>query len=269
MLGNLQVLVVGVVAWLVFGERPGRVDALALPIVLAGVVLISGVVGGGAYGANPPLGVVLGLATALCYSGYLLLIRLGGRDPRRPAGPWRSRRSSPRWSRRWSASSSATSTRAVAAEPRLAGVLGLTSQSIGYLCISISLPRLPAVVTSIILLVQPVITVGLSASCSTSIRRRPSCSASRWSSVGSRSRPSRWPGFATRPPPLRGQPAPPATDGGPAEVSPRRRRLPRPAGTGPGRDPRQERPVDAMLRHVVAPFVDVATGRVGWSLVSG
>ncbi len=43
----------------------------------------------------------------------------------------------------------------------LAGLLGLTSQSIGYLCISVSLPRLPAVITSIILLVQPVISVGL------------------------------------------------------------------------------------------------------------
>ena len=40
-------------------------------------------------------------------------------------------------------------------------LLGLTSQSLGYLFISISLPRLPAVVTSIILLVQPVVTIGL------------------------------------------------------------------------------------------------------------
>ena len=41
-LGNLQVLIVGVVAWLVFGERPSRAILLAVPIVLAGVVLISG-----------------------------------------------------------------------------------------------------------------------------------------------------------------------------------------------------------------------------------
>ena len=41
-------------------------------------------------------------------------------------------------------------------------LLGVTSQSIGYLCISVALPRLPAVVTSIILLVQPVLTIGLS-----------------------------------------------------------------------------------------------------------
>ena len=162
-LGNLQVLVVGVVAWLVFGERPSRSTLIAVPIVLAGVVLISGVIGAGAYGSDPALGVVLGIATALCYSGYLLIIRLGGRDPRRPAGPV------------------AIATVATAAVAALVGVvvgdldltpppaslawlalLGLTSQSLGYLFISISLPRLPAIVTSLILLTQPVLTVGLS-----------------------------------------------------------------------------------------------------------
>ena len=35
-LGNLQVLIVGVVAWLVFGERPSRDTLLALPVVLVG-----------------------------------------------------------------------------------------------------------------------------------------------------------------------------------------------------------------------------------------
>jgi len=162
-LGNLQVLVVGVVAWLVFGERPSRATLLALPVVLVGVVLISGLVGTGAYGANPALGVVLGFATALCYSGYLLLIRAGGRDPRRPAGP---------------VAIATVGTALVAGAaglvigdldvaPPLASlgwlaVLGVTSQSIGYLCISLALPRLPAVVTSIILLVQPPLTVVLS-----------------------------------------------------------------------------------------------------------
>ena len=161
-LGNLQVLVVGVVAWLVFGERPSRATMVAVPIVLFGVLLISGVIGSGAYGSNPTLGVVLGVATALCYAGYLLIIRLGGRDPRRPAGP---------------VAIATLSTAIVASAvgfivgdldptPPLASLgwlalLGLTSQSLGYLFISISLPRLPAVVTSIILLVQPVLTVGL------------------------------------------------------------------------------------------------------------
>ena len=40
-------------------------------------------------------------------------------------------------------------------------MLGITSQSAGYLLISISLPRLPAIITSVILLTQPVMSMGL------------------------------------------------------------------------------------------------------------
>jgi drug/metabolite transporter (DMT)-like permease len=161
-LGNLQVIVVAFVAWLVLGERPPRTVLYGLPIVLAGVVLISGVVGQDAYGVNPGLGVVLGIATALSYAGYLLVIRRGSNDLRRPAGP---------------VAISTASTAVVAivfglAIGRLDPVpslpshawlvlVGITSQSIGYLIISISLPRLPAALTSIILLTQPVATVFL------------------------------------------------------------------------------------------------------------
>jgi drug/metabolite transporter (DMT)-like permease len=162
-LGNLQVLVVGVVAWILLGERPSRSILIALPVVLVGVVLISGAVGSDAYGAAPALGVALGLLTALCYSGYLIVIRRGGRDLRRPAGP---------------VAVATVSTVVVAGlfgiavgdldltpAPASLGwlaLLGLTSQSLGYLFISLSLPRLPAVMTSIILLSQPVATVALS-----------------------------------------------------------------------------------------------------------
>ena len=41
--------------------------------------------------------------------------------------------------------------------------LGILSQSVGYLAIQVSLPRLPAVVASVLLLVQPVTTVFLGA----------------------------------------------------------------------------------------------------------
>ena len=161
-LGNLQVIIVGFFAWLLLGERPSRSTLVALPIVLAGVILISGVIGSNAYGANPQLGVILGIATAICYSAYLLLIRLGGRDQRRPAGPV------------------AVATFVVIlcsfAIGEIGGtldltpgpaslfwlaMLGITAQSAGYLFISISLPRLPAIVTSIILLSQPVMSMGL------------------------------------------------------------------------------------------------------------
>jgi drug/metabolite transporter (DMT)-like permease len=42
-------------------------------------------------------------------------------------------------------------------------VLALTSQVIGWLLITTSLPRLPAAITSLLLAVQPVCTVGLAA----------------------------------------------------------------------------------------------------------
>ena len=161
-LGNLQVIIVGFFAWLLLGERPSRATLLALPVVLVGVVLISGVVGEGAYGAAPQLGVILGIATAICYAAYLLIIRWGGRDPRRPAGPV------------------AVATVLVAVCAFVVGqavgdldltpppaslfwlaVLGITAQSAGYLLISISLPRLPAIITSVILLSQPVMSMGL------------------------------------------------------------------------------------------------------------
>jgi drug/metabolite transporter (DMT)-like permease len=117
-------------------------------------------VGTGAFGADPQLGVSLGIVTAFSYAGYLLVIRRGSRDLRRPAGPV----------------AIATASTAVVAivygvlahelDPIPAwpshgwlALLGITSQSIGYLIISISLPRLPAALVSIILLAQPVATV--------------------------------------------------------------------------------------------------------------
>jgi drug/metabolite transporter (DMT)-like permease len=161
-LGNLQVVVVGFVAWALFGERPTRSTLIAVPVVLAGIVLISGV-GGGAYGAAPVRGAVLGIITAFFYAGYLILMRRGGQDLRRPAGPV--------------AIATASTVVAGAVIGYLAGdldpappartlgwlaLLGLSAQSAGYLLISLSLPRLPSILTSILLLAQPVATMALS-----------------------------------------------------------------------------------------------------------
>ena len=146
----------------VAGLRGAAVAArsCALPIVLVGVVLISGVDRRAAPTARTRRsGVVLGALHRV------VLRRLPARHPARRPRPAPAGRSGgdrdasrPRSSRRSSDVASATSNPTPAA-PSLVwlALLGLTSQSLGYLLISISLPRLPAVVTSIILLVQPVV----------------------------------------------------------------------------------------------------------------
>ncbi len=156
-LPNLQVVVVAFATWLLFGERPSTRVLAAIPIVLAGVVLISGVLDDAAYGADPVAGAVLGAAAGGFYAGFLLIMRRVNRDRRRAAGPL----------------ADATLTTAVAVVPvglllgsldlapspvELAwlALLALTSQVLGYLFITVSLPRLPAAVGSILLFVQPV-----------------------------------------------------------------------------------------------------------------
>lgn len=159
-LGNTQVVIVAFLAWLFLGERPPLRTLLALPVVLGGVTLISGVVGTGAYGTNPALGVVLGLAVGVVYAAFLLVLRHGNADLRRPAGPLFD----------------ATLIGALASlaiglplgEVDLLPswpahgwllILALTSQALGWLIISVSLPRLPAALTSVILTLQPVASV--------------------------------------------------------------------------------------------------------------
>jgi drug/metabolite transporter (DMT)-like permease len=163
-LANVQVVLVPLVAWLVLSERPGRRVLAALPIAMLGVLLISGALEHGAYGRAPGRGALFGIGAGVAYVGFLLLLRRGGADLRRPAGPLFD----------------ATATAAVLCV--LAGLvignadlapdwpgagwlitLALTSQVLGWLLITISLPRLPAAMTSLLLCVQPIGSIVLGA----------------------------------------------------------------------------------------------------------
>jgi drug/metabolite transporter (DMT)-like permease len=163
-LGNTQVLLVGLLAWGLLGERPAGRALASIPIAFAGVVLISGVLEEGAYGSDPTMGVVYGVLTGIAYAGFLLTLRQGSLDLRRLAGPLFD----------------ATCASAVVAG--FAGIalgeldplpgweaqvwlvaLALSSQVLGWLLISISLPRLPAVLTSVLLMIQPLLAVILAA----------------------------------------------------------------------------------------------------------
>jgi len=156
-LGNLQVVVVPFVAWAVLAEAPGRRILAALPLTLVGVVLISGALESGAYGAHPLRGVIYGVLTGLSYAGFILILRHGNEDPRRPAGPL--------FDATWVSALVALAVALVLNVDDLvpawpsAGwllLLALSSQVLGWMLISTSLPRLPAALTSMILTIQPV-----------------------------------------------------------------------------------------------------------------
>ncbi len=159
-LGNTQVVLVGLIAWLLFRERPALSALAAIPIALVGIVLISGAFEDGAYGDNPLLGVLLGVLTGIAYSGFLLTLRHGAGDDRRVAGPLFD---------------ATLATAALVLPFGLATgdldfvpglesqlwlvVLALSTQVLGWLLITVSLPRLPAAVTSLLLTLQPVAAV--------------------------------------------------------------------------------------------------------------
>jgi drug/metabolite transporter (DMT)-like permease len=159
-LGNVQVVLVGLLAWALLGERPHRSSLAAIPIVGIGVVLISGAFEHGAYGSNPGLGAVYGVLTGIAYSGFLLTLRQGSKDLRRPAGPL--------FTATFASALGCAAIGAVVGDLDLTPswsatgwliLLALSSQVLGWLLISTSLPRLPAVVTSILLTLQPVCSV--------------------------------------------------------------------------------------------------------------
>ena len=74
-MGNAQVIFIGVLAWLLYGERPTRLALALIPIMFLGIILISGIGSGGTAVAQPALGAGLGTLTALLNAAYFLLLR--------------------------------------------------------------------------------------------------------------------------------------------------------------------------------------------------
>lgn len=157
-LGNLQVVFVGLFAWLVLRERPHPYYLGVLPAVFTGVVLVSGMAGGHAAGLHPRAGVVFGLGTSAAYACFLLILRSSGTTGAPPQV----------------ASQVAEATAGAALGSALLGLifgglqlripaaslgwlllLALLSQTTGWLLITSSLPRLPAAISSLLLLLQP------------------------------------------------------------------------------------------------------------------
>jgi len=173
--GNLEVLIISVLAWVILGERPRRSLVLASPVMLAGLVLVGGLAdgeGSQTYGADPGLGVLYGIGVAVLYAVYILMLRQATSPPG------------------WSAE---TASRVAVAAPLFEATAGatagsvvlglalgdfhhgptwaalgwlallaLTSQVIGWLLITVAMPRLAAGMIGALLLIQPAGSVALS-----------------------------------------------------------------------------------------------------------
>ena len=123
---------------------------------MVGVVLVSGMVGGDGGGTHPLAGIAYGLGTSVAYAAFLLILRRSSASTPHVAGPL------------------AEVTAGAALGALLLGLvfgglqlrigwpsfgwlllLALLSQTLGWLLITSSLPRLPAAISSLILLLQP------------------------------------------------------------------------------------------------------------------
>jgi drug/metabolite transporter (DMT)-like permease len=155
-LGNLQVLFIAAFAWAVLSERPGRRYLVTLPVVLLGVVMVSGLVGHGGTRLHPAAGVAYGVATSATYACMLVILRQTAGQAQHVAGQLFD----------------ATAGAAIGAV-----VIGLGSGGlqlaipwrslgwlvslvvlcgiVGWLLIMSSLPHLPAAVSSLLLLLEP------------------------------------------------------------------------------------------------------------------
>lgn len=161
LVANLQVIIVGLLAWFIHRERPSLAAFLGVPVALSGILLLGGLGRSDAYGSNPVGGVLLAVLAAACYSGFLLVFRHSNRGHLAPsAGPLLD------------------ATLGAAAGSLLLSLfdegfslvpewpahgwliaLALGSQVVSWLLISHALPRLAALDTSVLLLMQPAATI--------------------------------------------------------------------------------------------------------------
>ena len=166
LIGNSQVIIVTLVSWKLFGEKPNQAILVSLPIVIIGLALISGIADTDPYGEDPVKGVIFGTMAAFFYSSFLILFRYSNREL------------APSSSVQFDATAGAAlgllvlgllplssiAIEPLELQPTWPGhgwliVLAMLCQVIGWLAIAYALPRLPAAHTSFAVLLQPVLTL--------------------------------------------------------------------------------------------------------------
>jgi len=167
LIGNSQVIIVTLVSWKLFGEKPNPAILFSLPVVVVGLALISGIADSDLSDEwDPVKGVVFGMMAAFFYSSFLILFRYSNREL------------APSSSVQLDATAGAAlgllvlgllplssiAIEPLELQPTWPGhgwliVLAMLCQVAGWLAIAHALPRLPAAHTSFAVLLQPVLTL--------------------------------------------------------------------------------------------------------------
>lgn len=160
LLANTSVVFVALGAWLLLGEKPRTTTMVAIPVILVGVTLVSGLGQGEPFGSDPIRGTMFALLAAIFYATFILGFRHSNNDHAPAAGPLME------------------ATLGAALASLVLGLIGssiefevtwpshgwllalaIGAQVVGWLSIGYALPRLPAVETATIILIQPALTM--------------------------------------------------------------------------------------------------------------
>ncbi|MGO1545455.1 MAG: DMT family transporter [Gulosibacter sp.] len=157
--GNLQVIIVPLLAFVIFREKMTLPFIAAIPVMLGGVVLLSGVIEQGDLTGDAFLGVALAVAGGFAYAGYIMII---GRS--RPTG----HASTNVFLSSFTAMIVGTAVASFFGAPNFTPdftplmiliAMALLSQVIGWVTTSSALPRLDSSTGSMLLLTQPLVAV--------------------------------------------------------------------------------------------------------------
>lgn len=157
---NVQVVWVGLVAWIVYREEPSRTALAVVPGILVGIALIGGLGRADAFGDQPLAGASIAAVAGATYAGFLLLFRASNRGLAPTAGPLLD-------------ATIGVALGVLVIAPLDSGfslafswpahgwliAVAIVGQSIGWLLIASALPRLAALETSVMLLIQPAATI--------------------------------------------------------------------------------------------------------------
>ena len=166
LIGNSQVIIVTLLSWWLLGERPNKAIMIALPVVILGLLFISGIWDNSPYGEKPTMGVIAGIFTAFFYSAFLIIYRLANKSL------------APATKLQFEATAGGAfgllilgvlpldslNVEPIAFQPNFPAhawllLLAVMCQCIGWVAITYALPRLPAAHTSFAILLQPVLTI--------------------------------------------------------------------------------------------------------------